>query len=122
MIIGLRFRSLINGLASKGFNVTVVAADQDVSSTNIHYIHMERVYEIFYTNDRSEEINFVDLGDKNVFTQIQEYSKYSTDMCLGNLRSNGWKQLENYPDNFQVTLYYYMCKIKVNKFNFFSLI
>lgn len=102
VILCLRFRTLINGLASKGYNLTVVSADKDVSSTNIRYIHMERVYETFHTNDRTEEINFVDLGDTNVFDQIQEYAKYSTDMCLGNLRSEGWKQLENYPDNFKV--------------------
>lgn len=63
---------------------------------------MDKVYDTIYNNDQTEEINFVDMGSQNVFDQISEFSKFSILMCDGHIASNGWKQLENYPNDFKV--------------------
>lgn len=63
---------------------------------------MEKVYEILYNNDHSEEINFVDMGDQNAYDMIAEFAKFSIEMCVGQVTSNGWKELDNYPNDFKV--------------------
>lgn len=63
---------------------------------------MDQVYEILYNSNHSEEINFVEIGDQNPYDMITEFAKFSVDMCVGQVTSNGWKQLENYPNDFKV--------------------
>ncbi|KAG4075278.1 hypothetical protein HA402_003069 [Bradysia odoriphaga] len=101
------FRSLNKGLASKGYNVTALSPDKDESSTNLHYIHMDRVYDSIYDNDQGEELNFVDMGSQSALDQMAEYSKYTMLMCEGHVASSGWKQLENYPKDFKFDLIIY---------------
>lgn len=82
--------------------MTVLSPEKDESITNLHYIHMDQVYESIYNSSDSEEINYVEMGDKNPYDMIAEYAKFSTEMCVGQVKSNGWKQLENYPNDFKV--------------------
>lgn len=64
---------------------------------------MDQVYDTIYNNEAMEDVNFVDMGSQSVFSQIFEFAKFSTLMCDGHVTSSGWKQLENYPDDFKVT-------------------
>lgn len=97
-----RFRTLNYGLAAKGFNVTVLSPDKDVSTTNLHYIHMEQVYEVLYNDNETEEINFVDMGQQSAYAMVNEFAFFSIVMCEGQVTSKGWKELENYPNDFKV--------------------
>lgn len=99
--IYVRFKSLTNALASKGYNITALSPDQDVSTTNVHYIHMEKVYQTIYNPD-AEKINFVEMGDQNVYDWLSEFAGFSIATCVGHVTSDGWKQLENYPNDFKV--------------------
>lgn len=60
---------------------------------------MEKVYEKVYG-----EINFIERRNLNVFIQMLGYSMYASNICLGHLQSGGWKQLDNYPNDFKVIL------------------
>lgn len=93
---------MTKALASRGYNITVLSPDLEVSYTNVHYIHAEKVYEVLYNSQPEEEINFVEVGDQNAFKQIIEFSKFSILMCVGHIKSEGWKQLEQYPNDFKV--------------------
>ncbi len=90
-------------LAAKGHNITVVSGDEDTSSDNIHYIHMEKVYEAFYTVDEgAEERDFFDMGSQSIASQLIDAVKFSLSICNGHLKSKGWEQLNSYPENFKV--------------------
>lgn len=84
--------------------MTVLSPDEDSSSTNLHYIHMEQVYELLYNSNETEEeeVNFVDMGLQGAYSMISELAEFSQVFCIGQIRSRGWKQLENYPDDFKV--------------------
>ncbi|KAJ6644295.1 UDP-glycosyltransferase UGT5 [Pseudolycoriella hygida] len=101
------YRSLNQGLAKKGYNVTVLSPDKDVSLTNLHYIHMDQVYERLYNDVEAEEINFIDMGDKDPYGLLTEFGQFSEIMCYGQVTSNGWKELENYPSDFKFDLIIY---------------
>lgn len=85
---------------SKGYNVTVLSPDNDVSIAKLHYIHMDQVYDAIH----SKEVNLVDMGDQNAFSLIAELAQFRTETCVGQVKSNGWKELENYPNDFKVKM------------------
>ncbi len=64
---------------------------------------MDRVYEAIYNPNETKEVNFVDMGHQSGFDTIAEFAYFSIVMCDGQVKSNGWKQLENYPNDFKVT-------------------
>lgn len=68
-----RNSALVNALAEKGHNVTVLSVDTDPDPPkNVHYIHMEGVYDYMY-----KEI-FVDLvGLHNETTMHSVLSLYA---------------------------------------------
>lgn len=81
--------------------MTALSPDEDVSTANLHYIHMERVYYDLYSNE-DEQYNYVEMGERPALEVVMEFSKMGVDVCTSHVSSNGWKQLENYPDNFKV--------------------
>lgn len=89
-------------LAAKGHNITVVSGDADTSTVNVHYIHMDKAYEAFYTVDDDEDRDFFDMGSQSFLSQILDGVKFSLRICNGFLKSAGWQQLHKYPDDFKV--------------------
>lgn len=62
---------------------------------------MDQVYEILLSN-QGEEKNYIEMGQQNPYDTIVGFTKYSVDVCVGQVTSNGWKHLENYPNDFRV--------------------
>lgn len=90
-------------LAVKGHNITFVSSDVDKSQPNLHFIHMEKVYESVEISD-SLEINIFEIGVKNIILQYLDTPELMIAVCDGLTRSNGWRQLNSYPNDFKVKL------------------
>lgn len=91
-------------LAAKGHNITSLSPDKDTKPyQNLHYIHLERVYESIY-DEGGPEINFIEIGQQNAWEQMNGFYDFSLGQCKGSVQSKGWKQLENYPPDFKVCI------------------
>lgn len=99
-----RFRYVTLELINRGHNVTVVSSERDtIQLTNLHQIHMERVYNNVF-NSSGVEFNLIEMGAMHPFLQIIGNIVYALKTCEGFTISKGWQTLQNYPDNFQVYL------------------
>lgn len=99
-----RFKKVTAALVAAGHNLTVVTPQADVSSHNVHYIYMEKVYESVYrtfTSD-SKNIDPFDFGQTNPFAQLSLYCGWLYNICSGFVESDGWETLKNYPNDFKV--------------------
>lgn len=83
--------------------MTVITPEADVSSHNLHYIYMDKVYESVYktftTSENADPFNF---GKTNPFTQLTLYCGWLYNICSGFVESDGWEALKNYPNDFKV--------------------
>lgn len=84
--------------------MTVVSPGRDVSSENLHYIYMEKVYDSVYKALEEKETNLFELGQTNPFLQFLFLSDWVCNTCKGFVQSEGWETLKNYPDDFKVSL------------------
>lgn len=100
-----RLRRVAVELASKGHNVTFVSCDFDESQENLHFIHMEKVYESVMESDGFDS-HFFEMGIKNIFLQYLDTPPLVLAVCDGLIRSNGWHQLNSYPNGFKVIFLY----------------
>lgn len=100
----LWMRTVTLALAAKGYNVTSLSADIDpVPVENLHYIHLEQVYE--HLHDPNEHnSNYIEAGSGNFFQQIKVFFDFSLVSCKAATVSKGWQQLKNYPDDFKFDL------------------
>lgn len=98
--INFRFKKVTAGLVAAGHNVTVVTPGADVSSENLHYIYMEKVYDAVYKS--TEDVDFFEIGQINSFLQFWFLSGWITNSCTGFVQSEGWETLKNYPKDFKV--------------------
>lgn len=96
-----RFRKVTAGLVAVGHNVTVVTGT-DVSSDNLHYIHMDKVYNAVYKASESN-VDFLEMGDVNPFSQFSFFHTWITQTCKGLIKSEGWEILKNYPKDFKAS-------------------
>lgn len=99
-----RFKKVTSALVASGHNVTVVTPQADVSSHNLHYIYMDKVYESVYkafTTD-SQNVDPFDFGQTNPFAQLSLYCGWLYSICSGFVESEGWEILKNYPNDFKV--------------------
>lgn len=102
-VLHSRLRTVALKLANDGHNITFVSCDADVPRNNLHFIHMEKVYENIYASD-GFDLNLFEMGSKNVLLQYLDTPPLVIEVCDGLLRSNGWKQLNNYPNGFKVII------------------
>lgn len=91
-------------LAVIGHNITFVSCDADESQPNIHFIHMEKVYETVAASD-DFELNIFEMGFKNIILQYFDTPELTIAVCDGLVQSNGWQQLNNYPNDFKVNTF-----------------
>lgn len=92
-------RVLVLGLAAKGHNVTFLSSDvvtRDVP--NVHYIHLEKVYEAFYGGEQPIEI--IDLANQTPVEAIFDMPNFFLIVCQGVLLSTGLDKILDYPSNF----------------------
>ncbi|KAJ6642230.1 UDP-glucuronosyltransferase 1-6 [Pseudolycoriella hygida] len=100
----LWLKKVTAGLVAAGHNVTVVTPGTDVSSENLHYIYMEKVYDMVYKPLDESGTDFFDFGLMNPFLQFLFLSDWVTNSCKGFVASDGWQVLKNYPDDFKFDL------------------
>jgi glucuronosyltransferase len=93
-------RVLVLGLAAKGHNVTFVSVDTVEKVTpNVHYIHLEKVYEIYFGG--ADSFNVLEFAGQTEFESIVEMSDVFTVVCEGILASKGLDVILNYPKTFK---------------------
>lgn len=119
-------RALVLGLAKK-HNVTFVSADlSNVATQNIHYIHLEKVYEVLYEGE--DKIDMFELADPGPFKVFEVLRAWYASVCAGILASKGLETILNYPDDFKfdVVLHDFTCGScllpLIHKFNYPPLI
>ncbi|GAB0099858.1 UDP-glucuronosyltransferase [Sergentomyia squamirostris] len=105
------FRTLLTALAERGHNVTSISADAEKKPIpNLHFIHMEKVYDVLYdvsNADHGEDMDFFSMGDLNPFSQYYIFHDYCRQTLRGIVTSDGYRQLLAYPDDFKVDLIIY---------------
>lgn len=84
--------------------MTVVSPGADVSSENLTYIYMEKVYDTVYKPMEESKVDFFEIGTINPFLQFLFLSDWIVNSCTGFVTSDGWQTLKNYPSDFKVTL------------------
>lgn len=93
-------RVLVNGLAEKGFNVTMLSVDNDKNpGPNIHYIHLEGAYKAIYESEVS--MNLREMADQQSFQRIKGMNDWLLLNCQGVYKSKGLDIILNYPDSFK---------------------
>lgn len=100
-----RFKKVTAGLVARGHNVTVVTPQADISTHNVHYIYMEKVYETVYKSfvSDSKNVDPFDFSQTNPFAQLASYCGWMYNICSGFVESDGWETLKNYPNDFTVS-------------------
>jgi glucuronosyltransferase len=94
-------RALVVGLA-ENHNITFVSGDvSNKKHPNIHYIHLEKTYDIIYEGDEPFDAMTEGGGPIGFFEEVQGYFLMN---CQGNLVSKGLETILNYPDNFKFDL------------------
>lgn len=93
-------RALILGLVDKGYNVTFLSAD-DVKkpTTNIHYIHLEKVYDAFYNGEAAFDV--LSFADQSPISAISDFPAMFGALCSGILESKGLNEIIAYPSDFK---------------------
>lgn len=90
-------------LASKGYNITSLSSDVDsVPTENLHYLYMNGVYDAIY-NSSAEESDLIALGDNSPYKMIHLITDFFYLACNGAIKSRGYLQLLQYPDDFKVS-------------------
>ncbi|XP_058833407.1 UDP-glucosyltransferase 2-like [Topomyia yanbarensis] len=97
-------RALIYGLAARGHNVTALSVDVESNPPpNVTFIKVEGVYEAFYDSN-SVVTDFFSMGELNPFSMLLIFNEYTMLGCKYSLKSNGLRQLLDYPDDFKFDL------------------
>lgn len=92
-------RVLALGLVEKGHNVTFLSVDLPKSETpNLHYIHLEKTYESFHSQEMPDMLEFADIP---ALPFILFSPEFWMQVCDGNLASEGIDVIQNYPDDFK---------------------
>lgn len=103
-----RITKLSIALAEKGYNVTSLSSDVDaVSTPNLHFLHLDKLYETIYAEDEEIVSNFFEFGKQSAWSVIRLMTDSSEQMSKGMFLSSGWRQLLVYPDDFKVKVFFY---------------
>ncbi|KAJ6636848.1 UDP-glucosyltransferase 2 [Pseudolycoriella hygida] len=113
-----RLRAVAEKLAVQGHNITFISCDADESKHNLHFIHMEKVYDSVLA--KSYELNQFELSYTNIIFQYFDTHELTIAICEGLTKSNGWQLLNSYPSYFKFDLFIhdYMtggCLLSFNK-------
>lgn len=89
---------LIEGLVSRGHNLTVLSVERERSRPNATFIYMENIYESlkeFY------EKSPWSLGPKYPYTIIKQHHQMNNFISRKMFETKGLRQLANYPQSFK---------------------
>lgn len=98
-------KSLLYSLHDRGHNITVLSGDVEKSKSNMTFIHLEEMYPAIFNG--SEEIDFMEYGKFSPIQLLKLYNDLSESACIGSLKSKGYQQLLDYPDDFKVSVKFY---------------
>lgn len=78
----IRNLALVNALAAKGHNLTILSVDNDPKPPkNVHYIHMEGVYDYMY---KEIDVDLVGLHNETTMHSVLSLYAFGTVSCIGN--------------------------------------
>lgn len=99
----VRGSALINTLAARGHNITVLSVDVDRDPpSNVHYIHLEGIYEHFFNEE--DGLDLIAIA-KLPPLQISDFMyPFWIELCREVLNTTGFQTLLNYPDDFKFDL------------------
>ncbi|XP_055688527.1 UDP-glycosyltransferase UGT5-like isoform X1 [Lutzomyia longipalpis] len=104
-------KTLLMALVERGHNITSLSPDYEKEKIpNLHYIHLEKVYDALYdanSEDHTEDLDFLDMGTKNPYLMYNVFMVYSNLFFQGCASSQGYRQLLNYPKDFKFDLIIY---------------
>lgn len=108
-----RIKSLTTELASKGYNITSISTDVDSKNVpNLHYLHMNGVYDAIHNQTSANQENeLIEMGKSTPWELIPLMQGYFLPVCKVFIESKGYKKLLDYPDNFKVSLIYFVSYI-----------
>lgn len=80
-LLSIRNSALVNGLAAKGHNVTILSMDIDSNPPkNVHYIHMEGVYDYMY---KELNVDLVGLNNETSMHSVLSLYAFGIASCTG---------------------------------------
>lgn len=93
-------RAIVLGLAAKGHNVTFVSVDVSKKQVpNVHYIHLERAYEVHLESQDSFKV--LDYASLSPVDSILHLPYFDANVCDGVLASKGLDRILDYPKDFK---------------------
>lgn len=98
---------MVNGLAAKGHNVTVLSTNIDPNAPpNVHYILLEGVYDYMY---QDLKVDLISLADETPLESVYTVYAFAEAACAGIVHrsSRGLQTLLDYPDDFHFDLVLY---------------
>ncbi|XP_055626412.1 UDP-glucosyltransferase 2-like [Toxorhynchites rutilus septentrionalis] len=99
-------RVLMEALAAKGYNLTIVSPDIEKSQKpNLTYIHLEETYPAIHEGDTA--IDLYAMAQEGLVQSLMTFYKYAISMCEGVLKSKGLQTILDYPDGFKFDLVLY---------------
>uniref|UniRef100_A0A8D8F451 UDP-glucuronosyltransferase 2B15 n=1 Tax=Culex pipiens TaxID=7175 RepID=A0A8D8F451_CULPI len=99
-------RVLMEALAAKGYNLTIVSADvEKVQKVNMTYMHLEETYQAVHEGDSA--IDLFEMAQEGLVKSMLTFYDYGMASCGGSLRSKGLKQILSYPNDFKFDLVLY---------------
>uniref|UniRef100_A0A1Q3FQU4 Putative ecdysteroid udp-glucosyltransferase n=1 Tax=Culex tarsalis TaxID=7177 RepID=A0A1Q3FQU4_CULTA len=99
-------RVLMEALAAKGYNLTIVSADvEKVQKVNMTYIHLEETYHAVHEGDSA--IDLYEMAQEGLVKSMLTFYEYGMASCGGSLRSKGLEQILSYPSDFKFDLVLY---------------
>lgn len=99
-------RVLMEALAGKGYNLTIVSADvEKVPKVNMTYIHLEETYHGVHEGDSA--IDLYEMAQEGLVKSMLTFYDYGIASCDGSLRSKGLRQILSYPNDFKFDLVLY---------------
>lgn len=80
-LLSIRNSALVNALAAKGHNLTILSVDKDPNPPkNVHYIQMEGVYEYMY---KEIHVDLVGLHNETTMHSVLSLYAFGTVSCIG---------------------------------------
>jgi glucuronosyltransferase len=99
-------RVLMEELArsDKGYNLTILSTEVDEAWPNMHYLHLEKTKEAVFGGDDAFDLTDFLAEEKPATKGIWDIYNYYFLSCRGSYKSDGFKTLLNYPDDFNFDL------------------
>lgn len=76
---------LINGLAAKGHNVTILSADVEPNTNNTHYIHLDNLYPTYFDAESKDSVDYSEMSGSGLLAGIEDFYNFGILGCKGQI-------------------------------------